>query len=300
MKPLAQQLISTVLTANPLQSNYIAGCHESLEAEEKDRFEAYLLFLTGHGIELRYLAECYNTVVEDIKREQVHFRRHRRYRYEKLADLSNSVYMNDEYMQKYMYGLAITSFFWPNHILMNRFFVQHLPRDMTGKYCEVGPGPGLHFTTALSLCHFDAYHAVDISPKSAALTRNLIDSGLFGSHPHCEIRIADFLTAEFAGRPYQALVMGEVIEHVELPEAFLGKAHAITTPDAFIYITTAINAPAVDHIYLLRSWDDFDQLVTKMGFRCRHQLLLPYSGKTIHECEQESLPMNVAAVLDKK
>jgi 2-polyprenyl-3-methyl-5-hydroxy-6-metoxy-1,4-benzoquinol methylase len=300
MTSIANEFIAAVVASNPIQGNYIGGCYDSLAGQEKESFTAYLEFLTRRGLPLSYLLECYNTIVEDIKREQIYFLRNKKYRYSTYAEVCDSVYLNDGYMERYMYGLGITSFLWSNHVELNRFFAAHLPRQSRGRYLEVGPGHGLHFLTAMRLCSYDAYHAVDISPKSAALTKDLVGSGLMGQFNCCEILVSDFLKADLPGAPYDALVMGEVLEHVEQPEAFLRRAQTVTSPDAFIYLTTAINAPAIDHIFLLRHANEFDALLKRTGFSCRHQLLLPYKGKTLKECEAQNLPINLAAVLTKQ
>jgi ubiquinone/menaquinone biosynthesis C-methylase UbiE len=297
---LSNEFIAAVVASNPIQGNYIAGCYDSLVGEEKESFTAYLEFLIRRGLPLSYLVECYNTIVEDIKREQMYFLRNKKYRYSSYAEVCDSVYLNDGYMERYMYGLGITSFLWSNHVELNRFFAAHLPRNASGRYLEVGPGHGLHFMTALRLCRYDAYHAVDISPKSAALTKDLVGSGLMGQFDRWEIHVSDFLQAELPGAPYDALVMGEVLEHVEQPEAFLRRAHEVTSKNAFIYLTTAINAPAIDHIFLIRHANEFDALLQRTGFLCQHQLLLPYKGKTLEECEAHNLPVNLAAVLIKQ
>lgn len=300
MTSILPEFITAVVASNPLQGNFIAGCYEELSGEEQQRFEAYLEFLSGRGLPVAYLVECYNTIVEDTKREQMYFLRKKKYRYSSYAEVCGSVYLNDSYMEKYMYGLGITSFLWPNHLEMNRFFATHLPKTVRGRYLEIGPGHGLHFTTAMRLGSYEAYHAVDISPKSAALTRDLVDSGLLGRHDGCEIWLNDFLKADLPGAPYDAVVMGEVLEHVEKPEVFLRRIHELSSPDAFVYVTTAINAPAIDHIFLLRNASEFDALVQSAGFRCQHRLLLPYKGKTIEESEANALPVNIAAVLSKQ
>lgn len=300
MKSLTDKFIETVIETNPPHLNYLTGCREELTAREKTLFENYLLFLLGVGLDFTYIAECYNTIVNDIKREQIYFLKNKKYRYSLYKEVSGSVYLDGSYMEKYMYGLGITTFLWSNHVKINRYFAKHLPKKTGGNYLEIGPGHGLHFSEAMRSGSFDLYHGVDISPKSAELTEQLLDSGLFGKTKKYKIWLGDFLTAKLPGAPYNCVVMGEVIEHVENPEAFLQRAYEITTPDAFIYITTAINAPAIDHIYLLRHSSEFETLVKKMGFSYREILTLPHKGKTLEECEALGLPVNLAAVLKKR
>jgi 2-polyprenyl-3-methyl-5-hydroxy-6-metoxy-1,4-benzoquinol methylase len=91
--------------------------------------------------------------------------------------------------------------------------------------------------------------------------------------------------------------MGEVLEHVEQPELFLRRIAELAADDAFIFITTCINAPAVDHIYLWRTTDELEDMIRDSGLSIVEPLRLPYEGKTLEESRDQQLPINVAYVL---
>ena len=93
--------------------------------------------------------------------------------------------------------------------------------------------------------------------------------------------------------------MGEVLEHVEQPEVFLRRIAELATDDAFIFITTCINAPAVDHIYLWRTTDELEEMIEASGLSIVEPLRLPYEGKSLEDSREERLPINVAYVLAK-
>jgi len=93
--------------------------------------------------------------------------------------------------------------------------------------------------------------------------------------------------------------LGEVLEHVEQPEVFLRRIAELAKDDAYIFITTCINAPAVDHIYLWRTTDELEEMITASGLTITEPLRLPYEGKTLEESREENLPINVAYVLAK-
>ncbi len=54
-------------------------------------------------------------------------------------------------------------------------------------------------------------------------------------------------------RSYDRIVCGELLEHLENPEELLHKLDGLLAPNGKIFLTTAIWAASLDHIYLFRS-----------------------------------------------
>ena len=110
----------------------------------------------------------------------------------------------------------------------------------------------------------------------------------------------DFLEAgDLEPGSFDAVVMGEVLEHVEKPDVFLRRIAELAKDDAYIFVTTCINAPAVDHIYLWRTTDELEEMILANGLEIVEPLRLPYEGKTLEESRELDLPINVAYVLAK-
>ncbi len=298
-RALVDSLIAAITSINPLQEKFLASSLADIELSERDDLEAYLAFGIDQGLPMAYLAECYDLIVKDTLREQIYFQRHGRYRYSTFDEVADSVYFDDAYMRKYMHGLAITAYLWPNHRALHRFFLKTLPRQQLGAYLEVGPGHGMYMMSAMRYSGYGRFRGIDISPTSVAMTLSLIDSGRFGSFDNYSLVEKDFLESDIERGEYAAVVMGEVLEHVEAPERFLRRIYEISADDAYIFITTPINAPAIDHIYLFESYEAIESLVREARLRVRDRLLVPYPGLTVEESMQESLPINVALVLCK-
>jgi hypothetical protein len=108
----------------------------------------------------------------------------------------------------------------------------------------------------------------------------------------------DFLRHEFTTR-YDALVMGEVLEHVEDPPQFLRRIAAVTSDDPFVFLTTCINAPAIDHISNFGTPQRLEEMFSEAGLAVRRKLIVPYFGKTVEESLDEKLSINVAYALGK-
>ena len=93
--------------------------------------------------------------------------------------------------------------------------------------------------------------------------------------------------------------MGEVLEHVEDPGRFLSTIARLSGPSTHIFVTTCMNAPAVDHISLFRAGKDVEDIIASSGLQIVESCYVPYFGKTLAECEKRALAVNVGYVLRK-
>jgi 2-polyprenyl-3-methyl-5-hydroxy-6-metoxy-1,4-benzoquinol methylase len=291
--------VQTICRANPLQSRFLSSSLEDLLDSELDDLVAYLSYAGEQDLTIDYLAQCYDLIVKDTLREQLFFQRHKRYRYSSFDEVASSVYFDDEYMRKYMHGLALTAYLWPNHRDLHRFFCNTIPTEQLGNYLEIGPGHGMYMMTAMRRSKYEQFDGIDLSPTSVAMTRALLGSGSFGDFKNYRIFERDFLDSSQNPDRYDAIVMGEVLEHVEQPGVFLERIRDIATEDSFIFITTPINAPAIDHIYLFDSLESIESLVSNAGLRVQKKLLVPYPGLSVEESMDQVLPINVAMVLSR-
>lgn len=297
-QPLVDSLVGTIIDQYPVHRGFLEQAIGGATPEEVDRLAGYLEFCLGKGLTLDYLTESYLTILGDTLDEQLYFRDHGHYRHSTFADVAESVYHDRDYMDRYMYGLAITNFLWPNHVEMARFLRQTLPRDRAGRYLEVGPGHGFLLLSAIEVGSFDEFLGVDLSAASVEQTRTIVDH--FHPDAPARVELRDFLEADdLAPGSFDAIVMGEVLEHVEQPAVFLRRIAELAKDDAYIFITTCINAPAVDHIYLWRTTDELEEMIEASGLSIVEPLRLPYEGKSLEDSREERLPINVAYVLAK-
>lgn len=292
-------LLERVLEGSPLHKNFVRNALAHMTKLELAQLNGYLDYCLDCGKEIDFLAQCYLTILEDTIAEQRYFSEHRKYRHTTFSEVADSVYFNNEYMHRYMFGLALSSFLWPNHLEMARFFSETLPRNKRGRYLEVGPGHGYYLANAMRNSAFDQFLGVDISEASIKQTRDIVHYFNPQAEAALELRLADFLDAEqLKEHGFDAIVMGEVLEHVERPEAFLKRIVQLAKQDAYIFVTTCINAPAIDHIYLWRDLDDLEGLFSECGLLIKQALRLPHEGKTLAECISSGLAINVAYVLE--
>ncbi|MEO8506764.1 MAG: class I SAM-dependent methyltransferase [Betaproteobacteria bacterium] len=298
LPPLLSAFIARVRQESPMHRGFLDQALLKLTRDERGELEGYLAFCAARDLSIDHLAKCYRTVVADALREQLYFQRHGRYRYTSFADVARHVYFDREYMSFHLYGLALSAYLWPNHLELFRFFRETLPKDRRGRYLEIGPGHGYFFRNAIELSRYDSFLGVDVSETSIQQTRDLVAHDATGRAADVRLECLDFLDAKFPEDGFDAIVMGEVLEHVEQPEHFLRRIAALARGDCFIFVTTCINAPAIDHIYLFRDLAEVKALFDSCGFHIRQERICPHAGKSVDECLAGRYAINVGYVLE--
>jgi 2-polyprenyl-3-methyl-5-hydroxy-6-metoxy-1,4-benzoquinol methylase len=291
-------LMARITAQRPSHAKFVNSAMAALTPDEIAEAAKYISYLLEHN-DLDFLTTSYLTILDDTKRAQIDFMRDKKYQFSSFAEVADSVYFNKDYMTRYMIGLALTEFVWPNHIQIRRFFERTLPSRPGGKYLEVGPGHGAFLVHAMQKSAMKHFVAVDISATSIALTDDVVRRQVPERRDQLELRECNFLGQEALSGPFDVLVMGEVLEHVEQPELFLRRLNELGGTDPHIFVTTCINAPAVDHIYLFRNESEIAELIKASGLSIRDQLVVPYSGQSLKRCVDEDLPINVAYVLGR-
>ncbi len=302
LSPALRDLRVAILARDPRHRTFLDEALGRLSAAELGELEQVLVWSGAQGHDLDSMAEAYRTIVMDTVREQGFFHKHGRYRYSRLADVADAVYHDPDYMDRYMRGLALTSYLWPNHAELRRYFVRTLPKDRKGTYLEVGPGHGFYFVRALREGSFDRYVGADLSATSIAVTKSVLQHFVPDHLDRTHFVHGDICEASTAVRlpeRIDAFVMGEVLEHVEEPGDLLCRIAELAHADTWIHVTTCFNAPAVDHIALFEHPRDVEQLIERAGLVVEDQLLVPYVGKSLQECIDGKLPLNVGYVLRK-
>ena len=297
---ILRPLVDAISEARPRHADYLNEALQRLTEQEATDAERYLHLLEGHGETIEALRTAYCALLDQTMEEQLHFQRNMQYRYSSFAEVADQVYFDEGFMHNYMIGLAISLYLWPNHLAIHRFFDERLPTKLTGSYLEIGPGHGNFLLHAMRDTQYSDFTGVDLSPTSIRLTREIMQSALPERMQDLELILSDFLSSDLPKETYDAVVMGEVLEHVEDPQALLERIREIVTPDGFVFVTTCINAPEIDHIYLYSNQDEVLAMFSAATLKVVKALTVPHHGYSLEQCEKMQLPINVAYELTRE
>lgn len=301
MKDYLNLIIEKIQRTNPFQykslTRYLDGVDNDFKKLANNYLEKYLFVLSETGINFDEAVSAYDEMSKSILKEQIYFLKNKKYRYSTISEAEEKVYSNLKFMTNYMIGVAFSQFLWKNHSDMFNFFKNYIKEYKGRNYLEVGPGHGLFFQEAMNSNNFENYLGVDISGASLQSTKSIIEK-LSDNNNYQLINknIMDFNTND----KFDFITMGEVLEHVEEPEKLLMKLNSILSNKGRAYISTCVNAPVIDHIYLFNNVKEIRDMIVNCGFEIESEIVISNDNIPKERWEEERSNISYAAILKNK
>ena len=244
---------------------------------------------------LQKAVASYCQVCLDFMKHQGRFNKTGKYHQEDVKKLISDIYENEEMMNHYyLDGLLLTFAFWHNHQALLRFFTDRfLVRvDDAEELTEVGVGHGLFFLKAAQALKSACLTGIDVSPYSLAYTDSMMKA--HGQSPErYRLEKRDVFTDGLAGSAQaDAIVCGEVLEHVPDPVALARRLAEACKPDGYMFLTTCANTEAVDHIFLFHDVAHIHRTLEEAGLVVFDEIVLPVQGME----RDVPMPLNYACV----
>jgi len=245
------------------------------------------------------LIEGYCSFVMEVNRAQKAYEKNGRYEYETFAEVYEKAYSNQEFMYLYHWGVYCSTFVWHHHLKIYKFFENHfLPlvahQEERGRLVDLGAGSGIWHLLALG--HLPDWHAtaVDISQPSIEMSARMASTLPYSAN--IEHVCAD-ATRWKPAEPMDAGISCFLLEHLERPQELLSGLSGALKPGAHAFITGAITAAEIDHIYEFKSESEVLSLVESVGFRVKHM----YSAEPeTTPSDRKYLPRSLAMVVQKR
>jgi len=301
--PSLNALTSHLLTLWPEHEDYVAKSFEDRPPDvvaTSEQIASCVLRLAEAGPEGRdSLCNDYRFLCEKIVLpEELHFRRHNRYRLSTFGDALRECYDNAPFMARYMNGLLVSNVIWHNHACaISSYAHEYLPSLRSGSdHLEIGPGHGLFLYFAAACPKVATVSGWDVSPTSIQMTRRALS--VLGINRPANLTLQNMFEAS-AGQSadrFDSIVMSEILEHLEDPVAALKAAATWLRPGGMIWVNVPANSPAPDHIFLVQSPEHACDLVAAAGLEVTKSEGFPMTGATLEKARKRKLAISCVVV----
>ena len=171
--------------------------------------------------------------------------------------------------RRYLPGMFVSHFVWPQHYLMQRGFQDLLlPRVANSKsFFEVGVGCGVYSKLTLTNLRQTRGVGFDISQFALDYTGWMLNR--FGLRERYQLENLDIRHGYHT--PCDFLICQEVLEHLENPAEFCCWLANMVRPGGHAAdITAALNAAHSDHIFLFNNPAELEDMLRAAGLQPLH------------------------------
>lgn len=259
-----------------LFENLVVRGGETFGAAWLDELEETLERVFPHADGLVQAVEGYVAFVMDTMRRQREFDRTGAYPELTYEQAAQAVYLDEHYMTtQYLPGLLLSHYLWPHHHHLLRFFDAAFAAQVAvsdaERFVEVAVGTGIYSRRLLQRIPDLAGVGFDVSPAVKRFAEAHLAG--FGLNARYSIRLEDIL--EGAGEPCSWLICVELLEHMEDPLRLLAALRRLLRKGGRAFISTALNAPSPDHIYLYRDSTEVVCHLEEAGFGVEQSFAAP-------------------------
>jgi SAM-dependent methyltransferase len=237
----------------------------------------------------------------DFLKLQIKLEKTGKYFYSSFEEVEKYVYSENELDEgpNYLWGLYFSEIFWKiHHNFVNFFLDEFVQSKEEGSFLEIPSGTGFF------LCEFLRKNpnwdgvGVDIATASIKFSETLLQKNNIPKKSYKIIK-EDFLKFD-ESKKFDKISCGEFLEHLEDPVKALNKFHRLLKKDGELFITVAVWAAHIDHIYLYDSAQQVRNHIETAGFNIKKELVQSVFEKDENYPEKEKIPVSYAAILTKK
>lgn len=233
----------------------------------------------------------------DVNFAQARYEHAGQYENKSFKECQDSVYSQDDAMDDYLSGIYLTNFLWAHHLDLSRLFAERFVARLSSesRILEIAPGHGGWGLWALHSLPSAALEGYDISPKAIEMsTRLAAAAGMTG---RARYALRDAMALEAGATPFDACICSFLIEHLERPDRLLEVMASSLEDGGYAFLTGALTAAQVDHIYEFRRESELVHLAERHGFRV---LDMRSAGPARTLPGARFLPRSAALVLQKR
>jgi SAM-dependent methyltransferase len=268
--PLLAKLLADFRARHPRS---LQGVEEAraISPEQFDRiaemFLGWAVATVGEDA-LPRLVDAFILFTYEVNRAQALYEEDRRYMYSTFAECEQLFYSQDEFMDDYLWGIYLTNFLWVHHFEICLFyrdrFLARLPAG--AQLVEIAPGHGGWGVWALSAVKDSRLEGFDLSAQSVRIASSLAQGA--GVAERARYIQADAMKLpDRAEHSTDGCICCFLAEHLERPDLLFEAIGRRLKPGHLAFITAAVTAAQVDHIYEYRRESEVVAMCEGAGLR---------------------------------
>jgi 2-polyprenyl-3-methyl-5-hydroxy-6-metoxy-1,4-benzoquinol methylase len=244
------------------------------------------------------LVDGYKFFVTDVNRSQMRYEREGKYRYCDYEQVNKNVYSNASHMSRYHWGVYVTTFAWEHHLRLFQFFerefLARVADDKDASLVDLGAGSAIWSLLTANNKPNLSLSSVDISSRSVELARSFIRAN--GFQDKINMLEGDALTYRGDSR-FDYGISCFLLEHLEKPERLFQNLYSNLKSGALAFLTGALTASEIDHIYEFKRESELILMAEEMGFRV---LATSSCNPNSYVRDFQFLPRSMALVCQKR
>ncbi len=245
---------------------------------------------------IEVLINGYASFVLDVNRSQLKYEVDKIYKNKTYEEVYRTVYSNPAHMELYHWGVFLTTFAWEHHLKIYDFFIKQFIAKLSdnGKVLDLGSGSGVWSLLLLHNLNNWTTTGIDISETSVNNANKMaIVTEFEGKATFLENNALTYCE----NQKFNAVMSAFLLEHLENPQELFINISKNLEPRGYAFVTGALTAAEVDHIYEFRNESEIIKMAEDSGLRLVSCLS---SSPISHPAQANFLPRSMAMVFQKK
>ncbi|MCP5055402.1 MAG: class I SAM-dependent methyltransferase [bacterium] len=191
-----------------------------------------------------------------------------------LAEVTEEVYQDPEYMIPYMWAAVLIYPYWPSMVRHLSFFRDRFLGSLgeDPRVLELACGHGVMGLLAAEERDDAHVTGFDISPAAIGIAERL--RGVSKHGDRVELAVKDVLDLNQAGEPgtYKGVIAAMVAEHLQEPKSLLETVKHHLAEDGVAFFSTALESAQKDHIYEFNTESQVLRFAEDCGLRAAEMI----------------------------